>query len=124
MLSSMAPTIAWKEGSSIALGGRGGSLIPTATLQVILNYMVDGDSLQMAVNRPRIHHQWLPDQISIEQDSLAPETQMALEALGHAIEVKLKQAKVNAVAFEDGGRLTAAADPRGPGVAGVVRREP
>ncbi len=124
MLSSMAPTIAWRSGTAIAIGGRGGSMIPTATLQVLLNYLVDGDSLQMAVNRSRIHHQWLPDHIRVEPDSLSPETRAALEALGHRIKIKPEQAKVHAVAFTDGGRLTAAADPRGPGVAGVVQREP
>lgn len=125
MLSSMSPTIAWRhtpEGpEAVALGGRGGSLIPTNTLQVLLNVLVDGDPLQAAVNRPRLHHQWLPDQAWAEPDALAPETRSALGARGHRIVVEDRAAKVHAVRRAPDGRVEAARDPRGPGAAGVVR---
>jgi len=120
MLSSMSPTLAWRGRELIAIGGRGGSKIPTATLQAFLNLVVDGDDPQAAVARPRIHHQWLPDEIAVEPDALAPETAAALTALGHHIAVKDTLAKVLVVRRLGDGRFQAAADPRGPGVAQVV----
>lgn len=128
MLSSMSPTVAWRTTAAgteaLALGGRGGSLIPTNTLQVLLNVLVDGDPLQAAVNRPRLHHQWLPDRLLAEPDALAPETLAVLSGLGHEVEVADRAAKVHAVRQLPGGRVEAARDPRGPGWAGVVRADP
>ena len=94
---------------------------------MFLNVVVDGDDLQAAVNRPRSHHQWLPDVIRVEEDSLSPETARVLHQRGHDIEVMLDPGslpKVNAVQRLSGGVLAAAADPRGPGFAGVVSPAP
>ncbi len=125
MLSSMSPTLAWKGGELVALGGRGGSRIPTAVSQVLLNLIVDGDPLQAAVDRPRIHHQWLPDRISAEPDALAPEVVAALEALGHRVETRPTGAgKVHAARRLADGRFEAAGDPRGPAHGGVVEPLP
>jgi gamma-glutamyltranspeptidase/glutathione hydrolase len=121
MLSSMTPTIAWRGDQVIVIGSPGGSKIPTATAQVLLNLIVDGDELQAAVDRPRIHHQWMPDHLYIEIDSLSPETRRALERRGHEIELTKKIGEVSAVRGLVGGEVTAAQDPRGPGAAGVVR---
>ncbi|MEM7585867.1 MAG: gamma-glutamyltransferase [Acidobacteriota bacterium] len=122
MLSSMSPTVAWREGEAIALGGRGGSRIPTSTLQVLLNFWLDGDGLQAALDRPRVHHQWLPDQIFAEPDALAPETQAELESRGHHISSVNSLAQVHAVRWTTDGQVEAAVDPRGGGGAsGVVR---
>lgn len=127
MLSSMSPTIAWRaaaEGGDevelVALGGRGGSRIPTNTAQVLLAVIVDGDHLQLAVDRPRIHHQWLPDLLQAEPDALSPETRAVLELRGHAVELTETTAKVNAAASLGHGSLEAAADPRGTGTGAVV----
>jgi gamma-glutamyltranspeptidase/glutathione hydrolase len=120
MLSSMAPTIALRGSQTLVLGARGGGRIPTAVLQVLLNLLVDGDPLQAAVDRPRLHHQWLPDLLRSEPDALSPETREMLEKWGHEIEVWDRTAKVHAVRRLADGRFEAAADPRGPGVAGVV----
>lgn len=124
MLSSMSPTIGWRGSEAIALGGRGGSRIPTATLLVLLNHLLDGDPLQTAVDRPRIHHQWLPDQISVETDVLTPETRTALESLGHRIEPGEFTAKVVAVRIGADGVFESAGDPRGPAAGGVVDPQP
>ncbi len=122
MLSSMSPTVAWREGEAVALGGRGGSRIPTATLQVLLNFWLDDDNLQAALDRPRVHHQWLPDQIFSEDDALSPETKAELEARGHEITWVGSLAQVHAVRWSAGGQVEAAVDPRGGGGAsGVVR---
>ena len=123
MLSSMSPVIAWKGKEAYALGGRGGSRIPTNTLQVLLNLLVDGDPLQAALDRPRLHHQWLPDRLDAELDALAPETRAELERRGHKIEASAAAAKVHAVHLLPDGRVEAASDPRGSGVGGVVDPE-
>jgi gamma-glutamyltranspeptidase/glutathione hydrolase len=121
MLSSMTPTIAWRGDHVIVIGSPGGSRIPTATAQVLLNLIADGDELQAAVDRPRIHHQWMPDRIFAESDSLSPETRRALERRGHVIELTETIGEVSAVRGMVGGEMMAAQDPRGPGAAGVVR---
>ena len=120
MLSSMTPTLAWRGEEAVALGGRGGSRIPTAVAQVLLYLLVDGDPLQSAVDRPRLHHQWLPDLLRAEADALSPETIEELSSRGHEIEIWTRDAKVNAVRTLEDGTFEAAADPRGPGFAGVV----
>lgn len=120
MLSSMSPTVAWRGGESLAVGGRGGSRIPTATVQVLLHLLVDNDPLQAAVNRPRLHHQWLPDRLAAEADALGPETREALVRLGHDIEIWNRSASVNAVRRLGDQTVEAAGDPRGPGSGGVV----
>jgi len=128
MLSSMSPTIAWREtpgdgtgetestkGTEVlAAGGRGGSKIPTNTVQVLLDVIVDGDALQQALDRPRIHHQWLPDRLQVEPDALSPETRAVLEARGHRIDVTPATAKVNVARALPDGTTEAASDPRGP----------
>jgi gamma-glutamyltranspeptidase/glutathione hydrolase len=124
MLSSMSPAIAWRPGETVALGSPGGSTIPTATVQVLLNIIVDEDPLQSAVNRPRIHHQWMPDEIVTEPDSLSPETARELERRGHTIGQRSHLGEVHAVRWLSDGRVEAAADPRGPGAAGVVSPAP
>lgn len=120
MLSSMAPILGLRGSASVVLGARGGGRIPTAVLQVLLNLLVDDDGLQTAIDRPRLHHQWLPDRLRAEADALSPETRKKLEAWGHQIEVWDRTAMVHAVRRLHDGQYEAAADPRGPGVAGVV----
>ena len=129
MLSSQSPTIAWRTDSgklvdAVAIGGRGGSRIPTATMQVLLGVMVDEDGLQAALDRPRVHHQWRPDALFHEEDALSPETQAVLKARGHALRHIESVAQVQAVRWlwVDGKAwVEAGADPRGgAGTPGVV----
>lgn len=123
MLSSMMPAIAWKGTEALALGGRGGSRIPTHSIQVLLNVIADGDALQTALDRPRLHHQWLPDRLEAEADTLAPETRAELERRGHTVLITDTTAKVHAVHRLADGRVEAASDPRGTGTGGVVHPE-
>lgn len=123
MLSSMTPVIAWKGKEAYVLGGRGGSRIPTNVIQVLLNLLVDGDPLQTAVDRPRIHHQWLPDRLEAEPDTLSPETRADLERRGQTVLIESYTAKVHAVHLLPDGRMEAASDPRGSGSGGVVTPE-
>jgi gamma-glutamyltranspeptidase/glutathione hydrolase len=120
MLSSMTPVILWKGKEAYALGGRGGSRIPTNVIEVLLNLLVDGDPLQTAIDRPRIHHQWLPDRLEAEPDALSPETRADLERRGHTILIESYTAKIHAVHLLADGRMEAASDPRGSGKGGVV----
>jgi gamma-glutamyltranspeptidase/glutathione hydrolase len=123
MLSSMAPVIAWKGDEAYALGGRGGSRIPTNVIQVVLDLLVDGDPLQAALDRPRLHHQWLPDRLEAEPDALSPETRAELERRGQTLLISRDTAKIHAVHRLPDGRVEAASDPRGSGIGGVVNPE-
>jgi gamma-glutamyltranspeptidase / glutathione hydrolase len=120
MLSSMSPTLAWRRGDLIALGSPGGSKIPTITLEVLLGVIVDGDTLEAAVDRPRIHHQWLPDVVAVEPGALSSKTRAALRRRGHTLVITPRMGEVDAVRRHADGCLDAVADPRGPGAAGVV----
>jgi gamma-glutamyltranspeptidase/glutathione hydrolase len=120
MLSSMTPTIAWRGNEVIVTGSPGGSRIPTATAQVLLNLIVDGDELQAAVDRARVHHQWMPDLLFTEAHALSPETEKALERRGHELRPVASLGEVHSVWGEINGEMQAAQDPRGPGTAGVV----
>jgi gamma-glutamyltranspeptidase/glutathione hydrolase len=120
MLSSMTPTIAWRGKDIVVTGSPGGSRIPTATAQVLLNVIVDGDELQAAVDRARVHHQWMPDLLFTEPYALSPETAKALERRGHELREVNALGEVHSVRGQIGGEMRAAQDPRGPGTAGVV----
>ncbi len=120
MLSSMTPTVAWRDGEIMALGAPGGSRIPTGTAQVLLNIIVDGDGLQAAVDRPRVHHQWRPDAIWTEADALTPEARQDLIRRGHSIRKRNAVGLVQIASRTADGLCQAVADPRGPGSAGVV----
>jgi len=85
-LSSMSPTLVTKDGRIfMVLGSPGGSRIITIAVQVIMNVVDHGMNIQEAVNAPRIHHQWLPDQIAAEPYALSPDTMKILAAMGHKI---------------------------------------
>ncbi len=85
-LSSMSPTIVTKDGKLVmVLGSPGGSRIITIVVQVILNVVDHGMNIQEAVNAPRIHHQWLPDQIAAEPFALSPDTKDKLNEMGHRV---------------------------------------
>jgi gamma-glutamyltranspeptidase/glutathione hydrolase len=119
MLSSMTPTVAWRGSEILVLGAPGGSRIPTAVAQVFLNVVVDGDTLEAALARPRFHHQWLPDELRYEAGALDREQRFALAARGHTLRSIERVGEVDAVRRRSDGTLEAAADPRGPGAAGL-----
>ena len=123
MLSSMTPTIAWRGDELLVFGGQGGSRIPTASSWVALGAIVDSLPLQEALDRPRIHHQWLPDAIVPEPGALSPETRAALAGRGHQIVPEPDTAKVCVARRLAGGLFEAGGDPRGPDFAGVVEPE-
>jgi gamma-glutamyltranspeptidase/glutathione hydrolase len=122
MLSSMSPTIITRlvpspKGSTemlaFTVGTPGGSTIPTSVLQVILGLTVDGLSPAEAVAKPRYHHQWFPDQILSEYNSIIPERATELGKLGYTIKLIEKIGRVEAIKISIGGLLVGGADPRG-----------
>lgn len=117
-LSSMTPTILLRDGKlSFVTGSPGGPTIISATLLSVINWMRLGMDAQAAINAPRFHHQWLPDQIFMEEDF--PESvQKALEARGFAIKLRGHIGLVNAIGIDaKTGERLGAADPRDKGAA-------
>ena len=87
-LSSMAPTIVLKRGRLFMVtGSPGGATIISTTLESILNVVDFGMNLQQAVDAPRMHMQWYPDEIFVEPGYLTAQTQAALEAMGYHFKV-------------------------------------
>jgi gamma-glutamyltranspeptidase / glutathione hydrolase len=85
-LSSMTPTIVLKDGKLfLVLGSPGGARIITTVANILMAVVDYGMNIQEAVNAPRFHHQWLSDQVSVEQ-WFAPDTVKSLERMGHKIE--------------------------------------
>ena len=112
MLSSMTPTIVAREGRPVlVLGSPGGSTIITAVWQVILNDLVHGRTLYEAVNAPRIHHQWLPDVVVMEEGAMSARVQAELEAMGHAFRIAKSIGRVKAIGVE-GTTLVGVGDER------------
>jgi gamma-glutamyltranspeptidase / glutathione hydrolase len=86
-LSSMSPTIVAKDGKLVmVVGTPGGSRIPTAVLQVMINVLDHKMTLQEAVDAPRIHHQWMPDVTYYERNALSADTLALLGGKGHKLE--------------------------------------
>ena len=117
-LSSMTPTILLRDGKlSFVTGSPGGPAIISATLLSVINWMRLGMEAQAAINAPRFHHQWLPDQIFIEED-FPQGTQKALEARGFTLKRRGHIGLVNAIGIDaKTGERLGAADPRDKGAA-------
>ena len=85
-LSSMAPSLVTKDGKIfLVLGSPGGSRIITIVLETAMNIIDYGMQPQEAVDAPRIHHQWLPDEVFVEPFALSPDTVKLLEAEGYKV---------------------------------------
>ena len=110
-LSSMTPTIVLRNGKPfIVTGSPGGSRIITAVLQVLLNVIDHRMGIAEAVQAPRLHHQWLPDQTMVEAGVPAPLVK-ALEARGHHVKVWPPFTSANSIMVTPDG-LVGAADTR------------
>ncbi|QQL50092.1 gamma-glutamyltransferase [Mucilaginibacter ginkgonis] len=115
MLSSMTPTIMEKGGKLfMVVGTPGGSTIITAVYQTILDVIEFNQDMQQAVSSKRFHHQWLPDEVSIETAAtFTDEVKQKLEAKGYKIVVKGPMNRVDAILLNKDGSLQGGADPRG-----------
>lgn len=114
-LSSMTPTIVFKDGQPwLATGSPGGSLIITTVLQTLLNAMVFDMNIATAVAAPRVHNQWMPDRTLVEP-GISVDTQRILEAWGHNLTPTQRTiGRANSLMIEDGW-LQGFADLRRPG---------
>ena len=112
-LSSMTPTIVLKNNKPfLILGTPGGSTIITTVFQNILNVVTHNMNIKEAVDAPRFHSQWLPDQIDHEKNSLSKKTANQLKRLGHKTEKRGYIGEANAIMI-DGGLFLGGADKRG-----------
>jgi len=110
-LSSMSPTIVLKDGKVVLVtGSPGGSRIISTVLQVIVNVLDYHMDVASAVAAPRLHHQWLPDEVRIER-GFSDETLSALRAMGHKVVEPMGQTSANSIAVVPDG-LLGAPDPR------------
>ncbi|MFN6497727.1 MAG: gamma-glutamyltransferase [Nostoc sp. DedQUE01] len=115
-LSSMTPTIVTENNRfRMAAGAPGGSTIITQVLQVILNVLEYKMDVGAAVSVPRIHHQWLPDELRVESWGLDALTLQDLRRRGHNIKETPPWGNGNAIAVTADGTLEGAADPRSEG---------
>jgi gamma-glutamyltranspeptidase/glutathione hydrolase len=112
-LSSMTPTIVLKDGKFfLATGSPGGSRIITTVLQILLNVIDHRMNIADATAAPRVHHQWLPDRLQIEQ-GISPDTQRLLDAMGHHLALTRPMGATQSI-MRIGGVLYGASDPRRP----------
>jgi gamma-glutamyltranspeptidase/glutathione hydrolase len=110
-LSSMSPTIVLKDGKPVLVTGTpGGSRIISAVLQVVVNVLDYKMDVAAAVAAPRVHHQWMPDEVRVER-GFPPETLDALKEKGHRVIEPLGQTSANSIAVTPDG-LLGAPDPR------------
>jgi gamma-glutamyltranspeptidase/glutathione hydrolase len=117
MLSSMTPVIVLKNNNPwIIAGSPGGSTIITVVLQVLLNCIDFGMNIQEAVNAPRIHHQWYPDEINYEEYGLSEDVKANLIKMGYKIGDKKILGKSECIMI-DNNYYYGASDPRGFGSA-------
>jgi gamma-glutamyltranspeptidase / glutathione hydrolase len=114
-LSSMTPTIVLKGGKlAYVLGSPGGPTIINTVLQTLLNLVDFEMNVQRAVGAPRIHHQWLPDEVRHEPFGLNADTRAVLEKMGHRFAPRaVSMGSCNAIALDPktGDRLVGV-DPR------------
>ncbi len=115
-LSSMSPTIVMKDDKVfLVTGSPGGSRIITTTLQILMNVIDHGMNIAEATYAPRIHHQWLPDELRIEE-GISVDTKAILRAKGHDVVIKPTMGSTQSIMIDgETGMLLGATDPRRPG---------
>ena len=110
-LSSMSPTLVLKDGKPfLVTGSPGGSRIITTTLQMIMNVIDHDMNVAEATHAPRIHHQWLPDELRIEE-GISPDTIHLLEQRGHNVVLKNAMGSTQSIMVTEDG-LYGTSDPR------------
>lgn len=113
MLSSMAPTIVLKNGKPyLVIGTPGGTTIPTSVYQTVLNIVDFNLSTEDAVNKPKFHHQWLPDRVDIE-DGFSESTFKVLENMGYTLRIRGAYSRTEVIKVLPNGVFEAVADNRG-----------
>ena len=114
-LSSMSPTIVFRDGEPwLATGSPGGSVIISTVLQTTLNAMVFDMNIATAAAEPRIHHQWMPDVLKMEE-GFSLDTVRLLQAMGQNVDMASRTTgRTNSIILNEGW-LYGASDTRRPG---------
>jgi gamma-glutamyltranspeptidase/glutathione hydrolase len=119
-LSSMSPTLVLKDGKvMLVTGSPGGSRIISTVLQVIVNVIDYHMDVAASVAAPRLHHQWLPDQVIVEP-GFSDDVLAALRAKGHSIRESMGYTSANSILVTPNG-LLGAPDPRTRGAEAAVQ---
>ncbi len=127
-LSSMTPTIVLRKDGTFwfALGARGGPRIISAVIQTVINVIDHDMDIRAAIDAPRIHHQWLPDEILYEPYGLSPDTMNVLRGYGHKLRMYDNNmstrngdyiAQATGIMIDDKGIRLGAVDSRSDGLA-------
>ena len=115
MLSSMTPTIVAKDGKLFMVtGSPGGRTIINTVLTTILNVVDFGMNAQEAVDAGRMHHQWLPDRLSMERYGFSADTIAKLKAMGHTVAEAGGQGVAEVIVVGKDGILEGGVDGRAP----------
>ncbi|WP_372655383.1 gamma-glutamyltransferase [Halobacteriovorax sp.] len=115
-LSSMSPTIVTKDGKAVlGLGSPSGTRILTCVVQTVMNYLDHKMPLYESIAATRVHHQWKPNVLYVEESGLPARTIKELKRMEHEIEFKKLGCRVQAISMEDG-KLHGVSDPRGRGL--------
>jgi gamma-glutamyltranspeptidase/glutathione hydrolase len=119
MLSSMAPTLILKEDQPfMILGAPGGGKIITVVAQAIINLTRFNMTPLETVTQPRFHHQWIPDQIFLEEGAFDINVKQALIRYGHVIEERAPYSDLQLISIDSDGMMAPGSDPRSHGLAG------
>jgi gamma-glutamyltranspeptidase / glutathione hydrolase len=103
MLSSMSPTIITKNGKLFMVtGSPGGRTIINTVMEIVLNGLEFGMDARQAVDAPRFHHQWLPDEVTFERNAIPDSTAQRLQAMGHKLRFAGQQGDGHTIIVKDG----------------------
>jgi len=113
MLSSMTPTLVLKNNKPyIVVGTPGGTTIPTSVFQALINVIDYNMTGADAVNKPKFHHQWLPDVVTVEK-TFPTDVRLALEQMGYTIKERETIGRTELIRYLGKGKIEAVADMRG-----------
>jgi gamma-glutamyltranspeptidase / glutathione hydrolase len=121
MLSSMSPSIVIGADRTAVIGSPGGSTIITQVLEGILHF-IDGESAQQIAAHKRFHHQYMPDEVMVEDGTFDAATSDALTRMGYTLKQRESWGFMNVVTWDrKTNKLDAASDPRRPSGLGKVQ---
>ncbi len=118
MVTAMAPTMVFRDGKLfLVTGSPGSSRIISTIVQVILNVIDHRMNIQEAVNAPKVHHEWMPDELRIEK-GISPDTIRILKDMGHNVVMRAPMGSAMSILIDPvTSKRYGAADPRREGLA-------
>jgi gamma-glutamyltranspeptidase/glutathione hydrolase len=113
MLSSMTPTIVlYHDKPFLILGTPGGTTITTSVFQTLMDIIEFNMSVSDAVNKPKFHHQWLPDILYVE-NGFPPDVQLQLKNIGYNVQIREAIGRTDVIHISPSGEIEGVADHRG-----------